>query len=152
MYVSLFAQELFREIEVSMSALSLSSFSFRSSQGATLASAQQVRGNTYGSFGNARTSNAAASHSSARVGSSTNSVTGRGSSAASSSAYCPTCGGNVSRSASTSSASYCPTCNRAGGTQSNVAAGRTTTTSATNHVHTFGQGGRVCVTCGYQGR
>ena len=54
------------------------------------------------------------------------------------SALCPTC--------NTTGTSYCPTCNTAGGRQTNVGGG---------YQHTFvssGQGGQICVSCGYQGR
>jgi hypothetical protein len=125
----LFVQSNLENQEVTMSAISLASFnSFRPS-GATLQSAQPQRGgNIYGSANGT----AAARGSSAAY----NSGTG--------SAYCPTCNGNVSRSASPSSSSYCPTCNRSGGAQSNIA--------GANQSYQSGQGGRACIACNYQGR
>jgi len=112
--------------EVSMSAISLSSFnSYRPSQGATLQSSQVQRGGTPYGAGASRGSGAAY-----------NSGTG--------SAYCPTCGGGVSRSAAPNSTSYCPTCNRSGGNQSNIA--------GANQSFQSGQGGRTCIACAYQGR
>ena len=51
------------------------------------------------------------------------------------SAFCPTC--------NTTGTSYCPTCNTAGGRQEGVAGGLSSP---------GGQGGQICVSCGYQGR
>ncbi|MDR0522389.1 MAG: hypothetical protein LBH00_11130 [Planctomycetaceae bacterium] len=119
-----------------MSAISFSSFSSRAGQGATLSSAQRS-GTTYGSYNGSR------------VGSSTTAAR-TGSSSSTGSAYCPTCGGSISRSASPGSSSYCPTCNRTGGTQSNPAASRSTFSSGSSTAQSSGQGGRICVTCAYQ--
>jgi len=124
-----------KNIEVTMSAIySLSSLnSYRPGQGATLPTAQQAqRGTTYGTFN----SNSVNSNS---VGAARSSNT--------SAAYCPTCGGAMARSTASSSSSYCPTCNRAGGTQSNITRASTAATASQSN-----QGGRICVSCAYQGR
>ena len=112
---------------------SLSSFGFRSSQGASLSSTVQQAQTQRGTF---NTSNSGVS--AARGNSNT------------SSASCPTCGTGGSRSAASSSSSYCPTCNRVGGAQSSMTTARTATAqTGAAHAH---QSGRTCVGCAYQGR
>jgi hypothetical protein len=144
---------------------SLSSFSFRSGQGAALPSAQQAQAQR-GTF-NASNSGAGTLRGNGNVtGNATGTNAARGGNANSaSSTFCPTCvggSGGAARGGATSSSSFCPTCNQAGGRQSratnnfnantNARVGATQTGAAqagSAHNH---QGGRVCVGCAYQGR